>query len=176
MCQIVAPSDRGFGVTSGQGQPGDTEGWMWLLALSGAGRRKEPEASPRRWQGEMSPLLPPSRPPAEPTACPLPLAAAFCTKPPLCIRIVPISVQPHSVCAPCSSSSFQREDLQLGAGMAKAQLQSFMTWPFAAWHAAFNLERSVLALLHAEICCPDELIPDYMWVWTSAGQNLDTLV
>lgn len=73
MCQIVAPSDRGFGVTSGQGQPGDTEGWMWLLALSGAGRRKEPEASPRRWQGEMPPLLPPSRPPAEPTACPLPL-------------------------------------------------------------------------------------------------------
>lgn len=66
--------------------------------------------------------------------------------------------------------------MQLGAGMAKAQLQSFITWPFAAWHAAFNLERSVLALLHAEICCPDELIPDYMWVWTSAGQNLDTLV
>lgn len=34
-------------------------------------------------------------------------------------------------------------------------------WPFAARHAALNLERGGPALLHAEICCPDELIPDH---------------
>lgn len=60
--------------------------------------------------------------------------------------------------------------------MARVELQSFVPWPFPAWHAALNLERGVLALFHAELCCPEELIPDYVWVWTSAGQNLDTLV